>query len=122
MIGRALSSTRGSTARSPAVDGHRWHCAADLRKRVGERWSRSVADDASATHLPRAKQELRTRHYEGHPAFVGRRWRGWTVMGSAAWVGTGCAAGGPGDANRECVLVPEGRGTFVCPLAAGHGS
>jgi hypothetical protein len=48
-----LSSTRGSAARSPAVDGLGWHCAADLRKRVGGRWPRTVAADAPATHLPR---------------------------------------------------------------------
>jgi len=34
---RPLSSTRGSTARSTAVGGHRWASAADLRKRVGGR-------------------------------------------------------------------------------------
>src|SRR5665809_12995 len=46
-------STRGSVARSAAVDDHRWPCGADLHKRVDERWPRTVAVGPPATHLPR---------------------------------------------------------------------
>ncbi len=53
-----LSSTRGSAARSAAIDGHHWHCAADLRKRVDEPWARTTADDPPATHLPRTNWSL----------------------------------------------------------------
>lgn len=64
----AISSTRGSAARSAAVVGHRWHCATDLRQRVGGRWLRSVAAGRPATLLPHllslsesATEELRIR-------------------------------------------------------------
>lgn len=53
-----LRSARGSAARSTTVHGRRWQWAADLRKRVGERWSQSVSDDPPATYLPRMERTL----------------------------------------------------------------
>lgn len=50
-----ISSTRGSLARSAVADGRCWHCASDLRKRVGGRWSPTVSDDSPATFLPRTE-------------------------------------------------------------------